>query len=233
MQAQTIRILSEGQAKHYRDLLTDMDWKEGKARTKELTGSIKKNMEIKPDESEEARKISSELCQLTCQNAEFMRATQMKQMMGYKFNNYNEPGGTYHRHTDAPWMGKVRTDFTAVLALTDPSEYEGGDHHVVCPLTGEQVFRPEAGELILYETGYPHWVDPVYEGSRISALSWVESRFPDERQRGLLATTHGLSRAFEAKMFDEELTQEQRDEYRTWFVDAGVLHSGLMRMWGS
>lgn len=231
MQMHVLKILSEGQAKHYFDLLKEMDWKEGKARTKELTGSIKKNLEIKPQESEEAKKLSGELCNLTVQNADFQRVTQFRQMMAYKFNNYAEPGGTYHRHTDAPFMGNVRTDFTAVLALTDPDNYVGGDHHVVDPLMGETILRPKAGELILYETGYPHWVDPIESGQRISALSWVQSRISGERNRGLLKTLSDTSKDMETLMFNEDLPQEFRDKAREWFVNVGVAHSGLYRMW--
>jgi predicted 2-oxoglutarate/Fe(II)-dependent dioxygenase YbiX len=233
MQSHVIKILEPKIAESFRLRLEDLDWQVGQARTAQLTGDIKKNKELKPQESQEIMTISKELCNLVGSNLEVSRATQMKQMMLFKFNNYDEPDGAYHRHTDAPWMGNVRTDFTAVLALTDPDQYTGGDHHVVDPLEGEIILRPKAGEMVLYETGYPHWVDPVNKGARISALSWIESRIPDSRKRGLCATLRGLSAEFEKGMYDEDYSEEQRAEFRRWFVDTGVVHSGLYRMWAS
>lgn len=231
MQCRTIKIMEPEQAKFYYDQLVGMDWKEGKARTTELTGTIKKNKELKPNEDgEQVKALSSELCKIVAGNKEVSQMTHMKQMMAFKFNNYDEPDGAYNRHTDAPWMGPVRTDFTAVLALTDPTTYDGGDHHVVDPLDGETVLRPEAGEIIIYETGYPHWVDPVNNGSRISALSWIESQVSVERQRGLLSTARNLSFELERAMFDTE-DKELAELYRKWFVDIGVVHSGMYRMW--
>jgi PKHD-type hydroxylase len=154
-------------------------------------------------------------------------------MTGCKFNKYDQDtqpaGGEYRRHTDAPWMGPVRTDFTVVLGLTDPDTYEGGDHFVEDPLTKELwEFRLNKGDCLVYETGYAHWVTPVTKGSRICALSWLESQVSDERQRGLLVTLRKLSQTMEAKM----LENKDQPEYRDWFVDVGVVHSGLYRMWG-
>jgi PKHD-type hydroxylase len=153
-------------------------------------------------------------------------------MTMYKFNkfekNENTPdGGAYHRHTDAPWMGDVRTDFTLVLALSDPKTYEGGDHHVVDPHHGEIVFRPEAGELMIYETRYEHWVDPVTDGSRICALAWMESSVMGKDKRAILKKCREISSALEQEMLKEGTPAE----YRKWFVDVGVVHSALMRMW--
>jgi PKHD-type hydroxylase len=124
-------------------------------------------------------------------------------------------------------MGPVRTDFTAVLALSDPDDYEGGDHHVVDPLLGEMVIRPAKGELMIYETGYPHWVTNVTKGTRISALTWIESLIPDERKRGLMKTARLLSREMESRIDYED----DDCPFRQWFVDIGVVHSGLHRMW--
>lgn len=232
MQLKTIKIMEPEEAEGIRRTLEQMNWKEGKARTKELTGTIKKNKELKPNESPAVAAISTDLCKMVVSNQEFSEFTQMQKMMAFKFNNYDEPGGTYHRHTDAPYMGDVRTDFTLVLCLTDPDTYKGGDHHVVDPLGFETIIRPRQGELMVYETGYPHWVTPVSEGTRISALSWAQSQFSQERQRGLVVTMRHLSQDLEHAM-SETTDPELKAQYRKWFVDTGVVHSGLFRMWAN
>ena len=237
MQYGTYKILTPEKAKQIREILETQDWEQGKARTAELTGSIKRNLELKPGHGPELALVTEMSRQCTsaiATNMEVQLDTLLRQMMSCKFNKF-EPndatpdGGSYERHTDAPWMGPVRTDFTAVLALTPKDDYEGGDHHVVHPHMGEMVFRPDAGELMIYETGYAHWVDPVTKGARISGLTWIESTVPDARQRALLKVCRGVSADMEQKI---DYTDDDC-QFRKWFVDVGVLHSGLQRMWAN
>lgn len=235
MQHGIYKILTPEKAQEVRTLLDTQEWQQGKARTEKLTGSVKQNFELKPGEHGAlVTELSKQVTQAIAQSHELMHDTLFKQMMSCKFNKYcepaqgaPEPGGAYHRHTDAPFMGKVRTDFTAVLALTPKDDYEGGDHHVVDPHQGEMIFRPDVGELMIYETGYPHWVDPVTKGSRVSALTWIESTVMGVKERALLKCLRELSRDMEERI-DYEADE---CDFREWFVDVGVIHSGLHRMW--
>ena len=235
MQQHVYRVFTPEEAKEMRTLLDTQEWKEGQARTKELTGSIKQNLELKPKQDGElVTALSAKCTQAIAKNVDIVLDTMLRQVMGCKFNKFSapeegsdQPGQAYHRHTDAPFMGPVRTDFTAVLALTPEDEYEGGDHHVVPPCGDEIIYRPDAGEMLLYETGYPHWVDPVTKGTRISALTWIESSLATERQRSLMKTCRTLSMDMESRINFED----PDCPFRQWFVDVGVIHSGLQRMW--
>ncbi len=230
MQLKLYQVLTPEEAEEMRVLLETQDWQEGKARTEELTGYIKRNKELKPKQDGElVTALSAKITQKIANHPEAAVDMSLMKMTGVKFNKYgdDQPGGEYKRHTDAPWMGPVRTDFTCVLALTDPDTYEGGDHYVEDPLGETIVLRPKQGELMLYETGYAHWVEPVTKGSRISALAWAESQIMGERERALCSTLKNLSRDFEAAM----LANKDDTRFRKWFVDIGVVHSGLYRMW--
>lgn len=235
MQYGTYTVMSPEKAKEIRTLLETQEWQEGKARTAELTGTIKRNLELKPGKDGDlVTALSQQVTKLIASHEGVMLDTLYKQLMACKFNKYAapeeggvEPGGAYNMHTDAPWMGPIRTDFTVVLALTPKDEYEGGDHHVIDPHLGEMVFRPDAGELMLYETGYPHWVTPVTKGSRISALTWIESSVTDAKQRALLKVCRGISKDMEARID----YADPDCPFRKWFVESGVVHSGLQRMW--
>jgi PKHD-type hydroxylase len=236
MQSNIIQVLDPVEAEEIRAVLAREEWQEGKARTKELTGFIKRNKELKPNQGNDiVDAYCKRLTSLVSNTKGFVMPTMLKQMTGFKFNLYGaeQPGGEYKAHTDAPWMGPVRTDFTVILALTDPDTYEGGDHWVVTPFGERTCFRPKQGELMFYETGYRHWVEPVTKGSRISALAWAESNMPDEKRRACSLTMHTLSRAFETEMYNEENSQEAREQFRSWFVDCGVVHSQLQREWSS
>lgn len=240
MQLKRYDILEPEDAEDLRQLLI-VDhadrWEEGKARTDQLTGTIKRNQELKPthDPACSIAQLSRQVSQRIGMNDDVQLDTAVKKMTAPKFNRYAEeqPGGEYKRHTDAPWMGSCRTDFTVILSLSDPDSYEGGDHHVVDPVEGETIIRLNQGEMVIYETGYPHWVDPVTKGERVCALAWMESHVADARKRGILQTLRRLSQELENDVSDEALTLEERAKARSRFVDVGVVHSGVYRMWAS
>ena len=234
MQYGVYKIMTPEECDEIRTLLDTQEWQEGQARTKELTGTIKQNLELKPEQNELVKALSAKVMQKITQHPEVIGDTLFKKATACKFNKFkapdegsDKPPGAYHRHTDAPWMGPVRTDFTGVLALTRADDYEGGDHHVVDPHSGEMIFRPDIGELMIYETRWAHWVDPVTKGSRICALTWLESCVPDQNHRALLKLCRGISRDMEARMdnYDPDCP------FRKWFVDNGQIHSSLMREW--
>lgn len=236
MQGGLMPFLSREECDHIRKTLEAQEWTVGQARTAELTGTIKRNQELKPGfKNEVVDALSKELTEKLTHYAPFITTTLAKGATAFKFNRYEAgPEGeesSYRAHTDAPWMGPVRTDFTVVVALTDPEEYEGGDHHVIRPGGQETIYRPDIGEIMYYETGYRHWVDPVTKGTRISALAWVETTVQGERQRALMNQCLGMSRKMEQMMHDESLPAEWREQCREWFVDVGVVHSGLHRLW--
>lgn len=214
-------------------LLETQEWKEGRARTKELTGTIKQNRELKPGEDGPiVEQCSKEVMQYLLRNKDVCLDTLVRSMMPMKFNKYDqdkEPaGGAYHKHTDAPWMGPVRTDFTVVVCLSDPDEYEGGDHYVDHPHQGILHFRPEKGQAMIYETRYAHWVTNVTKGTRIGGLTWFESQVPDNNKRAILKKCREISFDAESRMD----ASNQTDPWRELFVNAGVIHSALFRMWG-
>lgn len=232
MQCNIYTVMDPVEAEKLRVVLETQDWKVGQARTEELTGYIKRNKELRPKVDGELITALSEKASNAITTCEpLVTETQLLKMTRCKFNKFDaeeyEGGAEYKRHTDAPWMGPCRTDFTMVLALSDSSSYEGGEHHVDVPSGADQIFTLEAGQALVYETGYAHWVAPVTKGTRICALSWIESQVGTERQRGILATIRGMSRELEAEM----LENKDDPRFRKWFVDIGVIHSGLHRMW--
>ena len=151
-----------------------------------------------------------------------------KRATNFKFNKYTDDGA-YDRHTDAPFMGDVRTDFACTLLLTDAGEYDGGELNIETP-AGEVVsLKPQAGQAIMYECGAPHWVSPVTKGERISAVGWIESAISDPRKREIASCIRRTSRSIEAKMNNEETVTV--DDLREWFVNIGEVHAKLYREW--
>jgi PKHD-type hydroxylase len=101
----------------------------------------------------------------------------------------HEPGMAYGAHTDTAFMSlgqaTLRTDLSCTIFLTDPAAYAGGE---LCVHLGTRpvMFKPGAGCAVVYPSTTLHEVRPVTAGSRLVAITFIESRIPDAAQRELL-----------------------------------------------
>jgi PKHD-type hydroxylase len=100
------------------------------------------------------------------------------------------PGDAYGMHVDAAMMGadgggRLRTDLSFTLFLSDTETYEGGAL-LIDGLDGEREARPAAGSLVIYGTGALHQVAPVTRGERLACVGWVQSLIRRGDQRELL-----------------------------------------------
>jgi PKHD-type hydroxylase len=98
------------------------------------------------------------------------------------------PGMYYDRHIDAPVMGmqnKTRTDFSITVFLNPASSYDGGEL-IVDWEQGQQAFKLDAGDAVVYETSLVHEVAEVTRGERLAIVTWVQSMIRDPSQRRIL-----------------------------------------------
>lgn len=197
------RILSEAVAQDMGDALDG--WNTGHARTKELTGTVKRNEEI----------LSHPLLEAAGTKLLRHRGLQLDtiplRFFPLKASRYGE-GGHYGLHTDSPWMGSVRTDLSVTLFLSPPDTYDGGELVV----DGTKVKLP-AGQCVVYRCGSPHEVLPVTRGERVCVVTWIQSRVRDAHKRDLVTRY----RKFLAHFEDDQAL----------FVEGGRIHSELLRMW--
>jgi len=183
-----------------------MEWSPGRARTKQLEGTVKQNEEI----------LSCDL--LTAVGTKILRNSGIQlnhvplKVHPPKFSRYSE-GARSHVHTDAPWMGETRTDLSCTVWLSDPDTYEGGELR----LNGKSV-KGKPGQCLVYDCGVPHEVTEVTKGERICAVTWIQSRIRDPIKRKIVSDF----RKFLSKM---------EPEHPDWFVEGGQIHSSIIRMW--
>ena len=132
-------------------------------------------------------------------------------------------GMAYGDHLDDPVMGadgvKYRSDIAVTIFLCEPQEYDGGELVIRSPAADQEVKLP-AGDAVLYPAGSIHHVNPVTQGERLVALTWVQSLIRDPGQRELL---YGLNAA------REKLLHSAPDAAETAQVNAAYLN--LIRMW--
>jgi PKHD-type hydroxylase len=84
-----------------------------------------------------------------------------------------EAGGHYNWHDDTDWANYSMYDrkITAVLMLSDPSEYTGGELEFK---NGDVYTDLEKGSLITFPSYLRHKVNPVTSGVRVSLVFWAE-----------------------------------------------------------
>lgn len=132
-----------------------------------------------------------------------------------------EVGMSYGWHIDSPLMGMppVRTDIAMTLFLNDPESYEGGALAVQTP-AGLAQFRLPAGDAIFYPSDRLHCVTPVTKGTRLCAITWIQSLVRNHEQREMVFTANQLYSILSAKDLHSPESQ----------IAIG-LYSNLLRMW--
>ncbi len=106
------------------------------------------------------------------------------------FNRYGE-GMAFGAHVDGAVRinprtgGKLRTDISATLFLSDPDDYDGGELEIV-DTYGEHAVKLNAGDLLLYPASSLHQVTQITRGERLACFFWVQSLVRDDGRRSLL-----------------------------------------------
>jgi PKHD-type hydroxylase len=137
----------------------------------------------------------------------------------FLFNRYD--AGMYYRdHVDNA-VGVIerdhrRVDLSLTLFLSPPDAYDGGELVV-----GSTRFKLPAGHAVVYGSGSIHRVEEVTRGTRLCAVTWIESLVASHEQRQLL---------FDLRRAVEMVRADERAELRTLLAKCEV---GLMRMWMS
>jgi PKHD-type hydroxylase len=121
------------------------------------------------------------------QNALFQIAALPKIISPILFSRY-AVGMGYGSHVDNAFMGeenRMRSDLSLTLFLSPPETYEGGELTIEST-HGEQVFKLDAGAIVLYPSSTLHRVEPVTQGVRLAAVTWVQSLVRESSDREIL-----------------------------------------------
>lgn len=162
------------------------------------TARSKKNLEL-PGETETYVEVLNIVERAVRENVEFNLTAFPRSMTRPIISRY-EVDMYYNEHVDYPIMGfmspnrgvgrglgplgnnYVRSDLSMTLFLSEPDSYDGGELTFQGPL-GAIKMKLNAGSAILYPTGTRHSVSPVRRGTRLAAIFWIQSLFPEESHR--------------------------------------------------
>ncbi|MBI1776985.1 MAG: Fe2+-dependent dioxygenase [Proteobacteria bacterium] len=105
------------------------------------------------------------------------------------FNRY-DIGMAYGDHLDSPLLDlgnneRLRADLSMTLFLSDPGSYDGGalaiDHE-----HGTARLKLPAGHAVFYRSVQVHRVETVTRGTRLAAVTWIESHVREAADREIL-----------------------------------------------
>lgn len=134
-----------------------------------------------------------------------------------------QPGHKYGAHADTAFLrlpgGTLRSDLSCTVFLSDPDSYEGG---ALCINLGDAdlQFKLPPGSAIVYPSDTLHEVEPVTDGERLVAITFIQSRVPDPFRRNLLYNLNEVAALEGLKMKPENYTRLQ------------LVQNQLLRYWG-
>lgn len=133
-----------------------------------------------------------------------------------------EVGMQYGAHADTSHMNFGneigRSDLSATVWLNPPASYDGGEL-VVHLGTQPVVLKGEPGSVVVYPSTQLHQVTPVRRGTRLVAITFIQSLVPDEFLRSQL---YDLSEV--AALEGLKMRWENR-------VRLDVVRNNLLRLW--
>lgn len=173
------------------------EWTDGNVTSGRQAAQAKRNMQL-PEKSPAARQAGDIIMAALEKNGLFFSGALPLKIFPPLFNRYDQ-GMNFGAHIDnairfVPGTPvRVRTDMSATLFLTDPTDYEGGEL-VVEDTFGAHSIKLASGDLVLYSATSRHHVKPVTRGSRVSSFFWIQSMVRDEFARTML---HDLDNAIQ------------------------------------
>jgi PKHD-type hydroxylase len=170
-------------------LLETAEWIDGRATAGHQSAQVKHNRQL-AESAQAAHELGKLVIGAVSRNPLFISAALPNRIFPPLFNCY-EVGDGFGTHVDnairvASATGvRIRTDISATLFLSEPSDYDGGEL-VVEDTYGTHSVKLPAGSIVLYPASSLHHVKAISRGRRIASFFWIQSMVRDDGQRALL-----------------------------------------------
>ena len=188
---QVADVLTPGEIRRACDVLVHAPWKDGRITAGEQSAEAKNNEQL-PESSAESQELQSLVLAGLERQPQFFSATLPKHISPPLFNRYGGVANSFGNHVDSAvrylrnGAGRVRTDISCTLFLSDPETYDGGEL-VIESATGQlQRCKLPVGHLVIYPGTSVHRVEPVTRGHRLAGFFWIQSMVRSREQRQLL-----------------------------------------------
>lgn len=183
MNCLAVRLLDSAELSEVLAEVGQRVFSDGKSTASGLAREVKNNLQL-TGKDPRITALQETILSSFRRNSQFRSFAIPRRVAAPMFSRY-DPGMAYGAHIDTALMGDLRTDLSVTLFLSRPDTYDGGELVLDLPL-GNQEIKLDAGEAILYPSNAVHHVAPVTRGSRLAAVTWVQSSVRDEHLRGIL-----------------------------------------------
>lgn len=222
-------VLTQEELETLSNQLKSAPFVDGKTTAGWYARQVKHNTQIQPGEV--AASVRSLILNALRRNALFQMAAYPKAIRPPLISRY-DIGMGYGTHVDNALMGGsapspsdpqqtdlMRTDLSLTLFLNSPEDYDGGEL-VIEDTLGHHSFKLAAGAMVLYPATTLHRVEPVTRGTRLVAVTWVQSLVRNAGDRELL---------FELDTARQSLFQKHGKTPE--FDQITKCHANLLRRW--
>ena len=219
-------ILTAEEVNTFRQKLDASDaWVDGRVSAGYQGAAVKQNEQI-TELSPIARELGGALLSKLERHPLFISAALPNHVYPPMFNRYAN-GMHFGNHVDGAVRllpgsaAKLRTDISATLFLSAPTEYDGGELRIE-DTSGSQAIKLPAGHLVLYPSTSVHSVTSITRGTRVASFFWIESLIRYDAQRTIL---------FELDTAIQKLNATGADQSASVKL-TGCYHN-LLRMWSN
>lgn len=216
-------VLDAAQVARFRDELTTAPWADGRTTAGYQSAQVKDNDQL-PETCEVALRLGAEILAALDANLLFQTAALPEAIFPPLFNRY-AGGQAFGAHVDNAWRplpggGRLRTDVSATLFLSEPDSYEGGEL-VIEDVHGAQAFKLAAGDMLIYPATTLHRVVPVSRGERLASFFWIQSLVAEDYRRAILFDMDVAIQSLRPRVGDQDLalvalTGAYHNLLRTW-----------------
>ena len=147
-------------------------WENGKNTAGNYAAKVKNNLQLKRD-SDFSKKFAEIIYKKILNDDLIKSFTLPKKIHGGMFTK-SIKGMQYGRHIDNAFMSTGRADLSFTIFLNKKDKYEGGEL-VIENVNKENIFKLDAGGIIIYPSTYIHSVQEVTNGERLVFVGWIES----------------------------------------------------------
>jgi len=161
----------------------DKNWEDGKRTAGRHAAAVKNNLQLSR-KSDISQKYADFIIKRMLTNPLIKSFSLAKRIHGIMFTRSSK-GMRYGRHIDNAFMSTGRADLSFTIFINKKYDYEGGEL-VVEDLIGENKFKLNEGEIIIYPSSYLHSVKEVESGERIVCVGWIESYVKSIEEREYL-----------------------------------------------
>jgi PKHD-type hydroxylase len=182
-------LLTPDQIHQARTKLATAEWVDGRITAGYQAQEVKRNAQVR-EGTPAANELGELVLAALARSPRFMAAALPLRVFPPMFNSY-AGGQTFGTHVDTAirqlttTAQRIRTDLSATLFLTDPTDYDGGEL-IVEDNYGEKSVKLPAGSMVLYPATSLHRVEPVTRGNRVSSFFWIQSMIRQDAHRTLL-----------------------------------------------